>query len=251
VFEGTLNDGMINQYQLENKVEEMHDGLTFLLHTGAALVMGVAIGSERQLRQQTAGLRTNALVCVGAAMFVSLSRMDPQGSSTRIAAQIVSGIGFLGGGVILREGFNVRGMNTAATLWCSAAVGTMAGAGYILEGALGTAIVLFVHFALRPLVRIIDARAKTSQEVEMLYRIRVLCEKQHEGVIRLIILRHVNSDSNSSIQGIRKQDEDEPDETSVVAEVQCTTRNDKFLNDLVSRISIEPSVTSVSWERVQ
>ena len=138
----------------------MHDGLNFLMNTGAALVMGVAIGSERQFRQHTAGLRTNALVCVGAAMFVSLSHMSHESDSTRIAAQIVSGIGFLGGGVILREGFNVRGMNTAATLWCSAAVGTMAGAGYVVQAALGTAIVLFVHLALRPLVQMIDAQAR-------------------------------------------------------------------------------------------
>ena len=85
----------------------------------------------------------------------------------------------------------------------------------------------------------------------MLYRVRVRCEKQYEGVIRLVLLRHVNSDPNSAIQGITKQDEDTPDETSVIAEVHCTTRNDKFLNDLVSRISIEPSVTTVSWERIQ
>ena len=229
----------------------MHDGLNFLMNTGAALVMGVAIGSERQFRQHTAGLRTNALVCVGAAMFVSLSHMSHESDSTRIAAQIVSGIGFLGGGVILREGFNVRGMNTAATLWCSAAVGTMAGAGYVLQAALGTATVLFVHLALRPLVQLIDAQARASQDVDMLYRVRVRCEKQYEGVIRLVLLRHVNSDPNSAIQGITKQDEDTPDETSVIAEVHCTTRNDKFLNDLVSRISIEPSVTTVSWERIQ
>src|SRR5262245_50173167 len=98
--------------------------------------MGVAIGLERQFRQHTAGLRTNALVCVGAALFVSLSRfISPDTSPTRVAAQVVSGIGFLGGGVILREGFNVRGMNTAATLWCSAAVGTLAGAGLLIQGA--------------------------------------------------------------------------------------------------------------------
>jgi putative Mg2+ transporter-C (MgtC) family protein len=228
----------------------MHEGLTFLFNTGAALAMGVAIGSERQFHQHPAGLRTNALVCVGAAMFVSLSRMDHEGSSTRIAAQIVSGIGFLGGGVILREGFNVRGMNTAATLWCSAAVGTMAGAGYVLEAALGTATVLFVHLALRPLVKYIDARAVTIQDVDMVYRVRVVCKKKHEGVIRLVLSRHTNSDPYSSIHGIRRQDEADPEQNSIVAEIHCSMRNDKFLNDLVSRISIEPGVTSVSWERV-
>src|SRR5277367_6021962 len=102
----------------------------FARNVGVALLMGFAIGLERQFRQHPAGLRTNSLVCIGAALFVSLSRLiTPESSPTRVAAQVVSGIGFLGGGVILREGWNVKGMNTAATLWCSAAVGTLAGSG--------------------------------------------------------------------------------------------------------------------------
>ncbi|HTU26819.1 MAG TPA: MgtC/SapB family protein [Pirellulales bacterium] len=172
----------------------MHDGLNFILNVAAALLMGAAIGLERQFRQHTAGLRTNALVCLGAALFVSLSRLiDHEGSPTRIAAQVVSGIGFLGGGVILREGFNVRGMNTAATLWCSGAVGVLAGSGFILQAGVGTAAVLFVHLALRPVVRKIDAQSRVSQDQETLYRVKVVCQEQNEGVIRLILLRHVNS----------------------------------------------------------
>src|SRR5271154_5826230 len=104
----------------------------FTLNVGAAMLMGVALGLERQYRSHPAGLRTNSLVCVGAAMFVSLSGLMGV-NDTRIASYIVSGIGFLGGGVIIREGFNVRGMNTAATLWCSAAVGSLAGAGFPLQ----------------------------------------------------------------------------------------------------------------------
>ena len=229
----------------------MQDGLSFVWHIVAALLMGGAIGLERQFRQHTAGLRTNALVCVGAALFVSLSRMiDHEGSPTRIAAQVVSGIGFLGGGVILREGFNVRGMNTAATLWCSGAVGTLAGSGFVPHAAIGTLAVLFVHLGLRPVVRIIDARSKTAQDVDTLYRVRVVCQEQNEGVIRLILLRHVNAGVSMSMQGISRHDTERSDQTAVVAEIYSTVRNDKYLNDLVSRISIEPSVSSVSWERV-
>jgi putative Mg2+ transporter-C (MgtC) family protein len=85
--------------------------LSFTLNIGAALLMGMVIGLERQFRQHPAGLRTNTLVCVGAALFVSVGLLiDHESSPTRVAAQVVSGIGFLGGGVILREGFNVRGM---------------------------------------------------------------------------------------------------------------------------------------------
>src|SRR5271155_990136 len=145
--------------------------LHFVFNVGVALLMGVAIGLERQFRQHPAGLRTNALVCVGAALFVSLSRlMGDHDSPTRIASYIVSGIGFLGGGVILREGLSVKGMNTAATLWCTAAVGSLAGSGFPWHGLLGTLTILALHLVLRPVARRIDARQKTAVDVETLYR---------------------------------------------------------------------------------
>ena len=125
--------------------------LRFALRIGVALLLGGLIGLERQFRQHPAGLRTNALVAVGAALFVSLTHLmgDPS-SPTRIASYIVSGVGFLGGGVILREGLTVKGMNTAATLWCTAAVGTLAGASLPLHSLIGTATILALHLSLRP-----------------------------------------------------------------------------------------------------
>jgi putative Mg2+ transporter-C (MgtC) family protein len=225
--------------------------LDFILHIGVALVLGVAIGVERQFRQHPAGLRTNALVCVGAALFVSLSKlMGDHDSPTRIASYIVSGVGFLGGGVILREGLNVRGMNTAATLWCSAAVGTLAGAGFLLHAVLGTLAVLVVHLALRPVGHWIDARVRTAVNVEMSYRLRVLCDQKHEGIIRTILLRHVNTHPGMTIQGIATVDGDHPDKTAVVADVFSVRRNDRAMEDLMSRLNIEPTVTSVRWEHV-
>src|SRR5262245_40932416 len=105
--------------------------LEFTGNVALALLLGALIGIERQFRQHPAGLRTNALVSVGAALFVTLTRLigDPN-NQTRIAAYIVVGIGFLGGGVISKEGRNVRGLTTATAVWCSAAVGTLAGAGH-------------------------------------------------------------------------------------------------------------------------
>src|SRR5690349_21121150 len=92
---------------------------TFLLHLGVALLLGGVIGLERQYHLHVAGLRTNTLVSLGAAVFVSLGALAgvPDGAA-HIAPQVVSGLGFLGAGVILHEGMNVRGLNTAATIWC-------------------------------------------------------------------------------------------------------------------------------------
>src|SRR5258708_39356550 len=116
-----------------------------------ALLLGSLIGFERQWYQKMAGLRTNALVGLGAGGFVVFSAMYPtQSDPTRMAAQIVSGIGFLGAGVILREGTNVHGLNTAATLWCSAMVGTLAGGGFWLPSALAGGFVGVTNLLLRP-----------------------------------------------------------------------------------------------------
>src|ERR1700681_3239894 len=105
------------------------------LNLGADVTFGAVIGFERQWRQRLAGLRTNTLVALGAASSVVFERpVSPDVASTRVAAQVVSGIGFLGAGIIFREGLNVRGLNTAATLWCSAAVGLLAGEGLALHG---------------------------------------------------------------------------------------------------------------------
>ncbi len=229
----------------------MLDIPTFVFYIGSALLMGIAIGLERQYRQHPAGLRTGALVCVGSALFVALSRMmDHEDGPTRIAAQVVSGVGFLAGGVILREGFSVKGMNTAATLWCTAAVGTLAGAGFVGQGAIGTVAVLLVHLGLRPIVQAIDARSKTAHNVETIYRMRVVCESQHEGVIRMIFMRHINTQPNMSVQGISAEDTEQAGKMAVVADIFSGARNDKYLNELVSRISIEPSVSAVSWGRI-
>jgi putative Mg2+ transporter-C (MgtC) family protein len=228
------------------------DTVDFALNIGAALLMGMAIGLERQFRQHAAGLRTNMLICLGAALFVSLGRMTPgESSPTRVAGQVVTGIGFLGGGVILREGFNVRGLATAATMWCSAAVGTLAGLGFLAEGAIGTAAVLVIHLALRPLVRRIEAAGRAAAEIETLYRMRVVCPEQDAANIRAIFMRHVNTHPTMTVQGIAAQTTELADRTAVVAEIFSTERNDRYMNDLVSRISIEPCVTSVSWERVR
>jgi putative Mg2+ transporter-C (MgtC) family protein len=222
----------------------------FCLDIGSALLMGFVIGLERQYGQHPAGLRTNALVCLGAAMFVSLSRLaGDTNSPTRVASYVVSGIGFLGGGVILREGLNVRGLNTAATLWCTAAIGALSGSGFPVYGLVGTIVVCGLHLGLRPVAHWIDTRRRTAIDVETHYRIRVVCQQTHEGTIRNILLRHINSNPKLVVQGISIQAA-ELDREGVIADVYAVERSDRALQDIMSRINIEPSVTAVSWERL-
>jgi putative Mg2+ transporter-C (MgtC) family protein len=226
--------------------------LAFTLNTGAALLMGSVLGFERQYGGHPAGLRTNALVSVGSALFVSVgyelagtSGVDP----TRIASYVVSGIGFLGGGVIMREGLNVRGMNTAATLWCSAAIGVLCGQGLVLHALLGAFFVLIINLGLRPLVHWIDMRRKLAPDVEVCYRLQVVCQERDQGLVRAIVLRHINSRPRMTIHGIATQETDQAGHATVVAEVFSLERNDRALDEVLGRLNIEPGVLSVSWEK--
>src|ERR1700757_997989 len=128
----------------------------FALRLGVGVGCGALIGLERQWRARPAGLRPNALVAGGATLFVLYSVATEDTSATRVASYVVSGIGFLGGGVILREGVNVRGLNTAATLWCSAAVGVLAASGHLVFALIATGSVIAIHVVGRPLGRMID-----------------------------------------------------------------------------------------------
>src|SRR5512142_444062 len=132
-----------------------------------AFVLGTLIGAERQYRQRTAGLRTNVLVAVGAAAFVDLAmHLDGADGAVRVIAYVVSGIGFLGAGVIMKQGMDVRGLNTAATLWASAAVGSCAGADMVAQAAALTVFVIAGNTMLRPLVNAINRiplNEKTSE----------------------------------------------------------------------------------------
>jgi putative Mg2+ transporter-C (MgtC) family protein len=209
----------------------------------------VAIGIEREWRQHTAGLRTNALVALGAALFVSISVfVDLETSPTRIAAQVVSGLGFLAGGVILREGLSVRGLNTAATIWCSGAIGTLSGIGYPLAATIGTAAVLTAHLTLRPVVQWIEARRKSAPDVETFYNFRVECAADRDAVIRGILLRHIGSDSRLWLRGLATQDLDSK-RTVVTADVFLFGQNDRLLEEIAERVSIEPEVKALSWHK--
>jgi putative Mg2+ transporter-C (MgtC) family protein len=132
------------------------DDLTKLL---LSLVLGGLIGWERELYDKPAGFRTNTLICVGATLFTIFSlRIGtiPATDSARIAAQIVSGIGFLGAGAIIRRGEAVLGLTTAATIWFVASIGMGIGAGYYLTSCTGTALALAILVLFRKFEHLVD-----------------------------------------------------------------------------------------------
>jgi putative Mg2+ transporter-C (MgtC) family protein len=130
---------------------------------GVAALLGIAIGFERQWRQRAAGLHTSTLVSIGSALFALLDQTLGAGDTTRIVAGVVTGVGFIAGGVILRSGANVSGLNTAATIWATAAVGALSGFGYWREAIGGAVAIVLFNLLLQPLANAIDARTSSRQ----------------------------------------------------------------------------------------
>lgn len=222
--------------------------LEFLARLGTGLGAGALIGLERQWRQRGFGLRTNALVAAGATLFVLLSVvMDDDASPTRVAAQVVSGVGFLGAGVILREGVNVRGVNTAATIWCSAAVGCLAGAGQYLFAVIGAVVVMLANLVLRPVARRIDRQPTEGSEVETVYRFRAVCRHEQEAHVRALLLQSL---AGYRLRALASSDMD-AERVSVNADLVVDGRPDERLEQAVSRLSLEPGVSAVRWEALE
>jgi putative Mg2+ transporter-C (MgtC) family protein len=215
-----------------------------LLRLALAGVLGASIGLERELREREAGLRTHLLVCVGSALFTIVSaygfrdfllhggsvvRADP----TRIAAQIVTGIGFLGAGAIIRQGLSVRGLTTAATLWVVAAIGVAAGAGYYSAAAITTVLVILSLWPLRIVAYRVFVRFRPERE-----RLLVDVERGRSPGVLLDIVEaagaHVESLSIA----------DEEDRRSVALEVDFPPRT----RDVVFRALAElDGVRTVQW----
>ncbi|MFI1769077.1 MgtC/SapB family protein [Streptomyces sp. NPDC020800] len=219
----------------------------FALRLATGVACGALIGVERQWRARMAGLRTNALVAVGATLFVLYSEaVGPAGSPTRVASYVVSGIGFLGGGVILREGGGVRGLNTAATLWCSAAVGVLAASGRLALCLVGTATVLAVHLMLRPAGRLIDRAPQRDPDSEGVHAtVHLVCERGEETHVRALLSQALVGDGLAPT-GLRVRRDDEGS-TSLRAAVSLNGDPARALEQLVARLSLEPGVRDLHW----
>lgn len=222
--------------------------LQFFLRLGAALLMGAAIGLERQWRQRMAGARTNALVAAGASAFVMCAFLvrDSSRSEAQIVSYVVSGVGFLGAGVIFKDGGSVRGLNTAATIWCSAAVGAISGLGNPLHALVLAVAVLCTNIVLRPLAyRLYPAQA-AGEEHEVTYSFELISRPEDEAQMRALMLQAV-SRSPLTLTALRSEDIEGTPKMKVTAQIKGLGRQDEALEQLVVRLSLESGVSSVSW----
>jgi putative Mg2+ transporter-C (MgtC) family protein len=211
-----------------------------------ALTLGSVIGFERQWHQKMAVLRTNALVALGSCGFVVFSAMVSEGDPTRVAAQVVTGIGFLGAGIILRDGTNVHGLNTAATLWCSAMVGIFVGAGLWAPGLVAAGFVVGTNLLLRPMVRLFNSQT-VSADAKTGYTVTLTCKSVEETHLRVLLL-HALSQGGLSLRRIDSSDIPDTPKVVVIAQVVAGKCNDAAVEQIVGRLSLDPRISAVAWQ---
>ncbi|WP_025133459.1 MgtC/SapB family protein [Leucobacter sp. PH1c] len=222
--------------------------LDLALRIFSGLALGAAIGFERQLRSRTAGVRTNALVSLGSALFVIMGAFSFEGADpTRVAAQIVSGIGFLGAGVIMKQGVSVTGLNTAATLWASAAVGALAGGGLILVAVGGAAAVMLSNVALRPVGRLLDRRSRETgrEAVTTEYVFVVRSATDAEVATRSQVVSALQR-PEFTLHSLDARDL-ASGEVELTARLTALERSDAAFEAAIADIIPVPEVTSVRW----
>ncbi len=175
----------------------------FLFQITVCFLLSSCIGIERQYRRRSIGLRTIILVSLGAFLFVRYSFSFPDSDMNRIAAQVVAGIGFLGAGVIIKDGKTVKGLTTAATLWCAAAIGVLCSANLLFEAAIGTLFILFTNIILRSVNSKIN---NLSGNINYnLYSFSIICEEKNEDQI-LKIIKEIVKANKASINSIETSD---------------------------------------------
>jgi len=216
--------------------------LRFLL----AFFCGLAIGSERQIHHRTAGLRTNILVAIGACAFVICDLINHSNfnSDLRISAQIVTGIGFIGGGVILKDGFNIKGLTTAATLWCSAAAGMLAGAGHFEVAGIVALLVMCVNSFLRPLSVFLNKVSPDKRE----YVLKITCDTFQEENVKWILLKYVESKKlNLKDIRIHRNNRKGLSQESYLDALILSNKNEN-IDDVSHEIAKEAKINSIMWE---
>ena len=221
-------------------------GIEFTFRVLLSLSLGFCIGLERQLTGHSAGIRINVLICLGTSLFTLFPMLYNSDQIFRVGSSIISGVGFLCSGVIFKENGSVRGMNTAATLWCSAAIGILASSGKVVIAVTATCVLIVSNLILKPLTRKINPMG-LGDEAENEYRVSVICQENAEFEIREMLLNGnrrktlfmKNLDSSDVIG----------EKVEVIAEFESMGKmQNSALEEIVRKILRNPKVIRAGWE---
>lgn len=227
----------------------------FLIRLLIAAVLGMLIGAERQLTKHRTGIVTNVIVCVGAFAFTSFSYLSGNASSdvTRIAAQIVSGIGFLGAGVIISDGTKVRGVNTAASIWAAASVGILCCLDKFWYAATVAAAILFSHLIIHPINEFIIKRRqydnKNKDNAETFYQISIKCSEENADEIKINLIQYLRGLDNVLLHNLEVTDS-ENDIVKVRAQISCKNKNDELVEYIITHVGKHEDIISTGWKSI-
>lgn len=226
----------------------------FLIRMMIAILLGALIGTERQLTKHYTGIITTIIVCVGSFAFASFAFLvgDANRDITRIAAQIVSGIGFLGAGVILSDGTKVKGINTAATVWASAAVGILCCIDKIWFAVAVALAILITHLVLHPVTEYIDKKQrydkkKSQKAEETFYRISIICDEDHAPEIKEKLIKKIRETENVLLRKLQTGGQTDGN-VKVKADISTKVKDNELVESLIVYLGTNNHIISAGWK---
>ncbi len=222
------------------------DYTDFLLRISLSLLLGFLIGLERQLTNHSAGIRINTLLCLGTSFFMMFPMLYGTNQMFRVGSSIISGVGFLCSGVIFKGNNTVRGINTAATLWCTAAIGILVSTGMIVLAITATAALILSNIFLPPLARRITPLSY-NDESEKQYRVSITCQENAELEIRSLLING-NPDKTLYLRNLQSGDVI-GDKVEIFAEyLSSGKQKNAVLEGIVGKALAIPAVLHAGWE---
>jgi putative Mg2+ transporter-C (MgtC) family protein len=227
--------------------------LGFAIRMLVAILLGFIVGFERQWTKHQAGILTNVIVCVGAYAYSAFSYIS-QGDNvdvTRIAAQVVCGIGFLGAGLILRDGTNVTGLSTAATIWTTAAIGVLCTLPNILFSIIVAMAIVFLHLLLHPLSAYINKVNHYNKEKhankECVYKISIVCTEEVETDVRTHLIKTIRNKNGVLLHNLESNSTDDAN-VKIRAYITTAKQNDDIVESLLAHVGKDEGIISAGWK---
>lgn len=227
----------------------------FAIRLLISAVLGIVIGAERQLTKHRTGILTNVIVCVGSFAFTAFSYLAKDGSSdvTRIAAQIVSGIGFLGAGVIISDGTKIKGINTAASIWASASVGILCCLDKWWFAALVAGTIVLAHIVIHPITEFITKKQEynkdKSDKLETFYRISIVCSEENADEIKKNIIEYFRELDDVLLRNLEMSDVDGGN-VKVRAEISTKRKNNELVEHIITHVGKHEDIISTGWKHL-
>ncbi len=225
----------------------------FAIRLLLAVMLGFFVGLERQWTKHQAGILTNVIVCVGAYAYSAFSYIADDGNVdvTRVAAQVVSGVGFLGAGLILRDGINIRGLSTAATIWTTAAIGILCTLPNILFSVIVAFAIVVLHLVLHPISTMIDKRKNYKKEgsriTEYFYKISIKCTEESETDIRSHLIKTIRNKENVLLHNLESVSTDDGN-VKIRAYITTNKKNDEVVENLLIHIGKDNGIITAGWK---